>query len=167
MGHPDSVILVQLECVGSFDPTQYGVGLYFTPFNPGCEGVSRSITSNYALITPFLRRDHRKVAPLLSRIYLFDSNVAPSFHLLTVGQTCLAWRSTVAPTAMPQTQETTLIPRSIRTGPPQPHSNAADANALAKAAPRPRGCCRTIVGPRLLPLKRVKGALRGTLQPAC
>jgi len=37
------------------------VGLYFTPPNPG---VSRPITPDHALITPFWGREHTKVAPI-------------------------------------------------------------------------------------------------------
>ena len=41
------------------------LGLYFTPPNPGREGVSRPITPDHALITPFWGREHMKVAPII------------------------------------------------------------------------------------------------------
>jgi len=41
-----------------------GVGWYFTPLNPGRVSVSRSITPDHALITPFSGREHTRWHPL-------------------------------------------------------------------------------------------------------
>jgi len=42
----------------------FRVGLYFTPPNPGRVSVSRSITPDHAIITPFSGREHTRWHPL-------------------------------------------------------------------------------------------------------